>query len=61
MKNSRRNQMNDRFFLADNQRMASIIAALKSDTDICMGGKAVNDLPFSLITPLGANNHQARH
>jgi hypothetical protein len=41
--------------------VAGIVAALKADDAVGMACQQVNDLAFSLITPLGSHHHDTGH
>jgi len=45
----------------DNQRVAGIVAALEPDHDVGLFRQPVDDLAFTLVAPLGADNHHIRH
>jgi hypothetical protein len=41
--------------------VARIVSALKSNDDIRFAGKKVDDLAFTFIAPLGANDRNVGH
>ena len=45
----------------DDQRMPGIMPALKTRDHICPLAEPVDDLAFSLVTPLGADNNHVGH
>ncbi|OQA55391.1 MAG: hypothetical protein BWY42_01473 [Candidatus Omnitrophica bacterium ADurb.Bin277] len=60
IKNSRRDQMKNKFFPVDLDRMPGIRASLIADNHIAFGGKNINDFPFSFVTPLGTNQYSVQ-
>ena len=49
--------MQDEFFLADLDRVTGVVAALRADDDVGLLGEDVDDLSFSFIAPLGADEN----
>ena len=47
--------------VADDQRVAGIVAALESHHDVGLFREPVDDLALALVAPLGADNHHVRH
>ncbi len=47
--------------IADDQRMAGVVAALEAHDDIRLERQPIDDLAFSLVAPLGADHHDVRH
>ncbi len=47
--------------LADDQRMAGIVAALEADDRVGLLGQPVDQLALALVAPLGANHDYVRH
>ena len=45
----------------DDQRMAGVVAALKAHDHIGADRKPVDDLAFTLVAPLGADDHHIGH
>jgi hypothetical protein len=46
-----------RFFTVDHQRMTGIVPALEADDRGGPVGQQIDDLAFSFITPLGADDN----
>jgi hypothetical protein len=55
MKNSRRNQVEDKFFLAYDDGVAGVVSALIADNDITLFAEKIGDFAFSFIAPLGTD------
>jgi hypothetical protein len=53
--------MENNLFLAYDEGMACIVAALKPDDKVGLFGEQINYLALTLITPLGAYYHDVRH
>ena len=53
--------MQDRLFSVDDEGVAGIIAALKSDYDIRVLGEEVDDLTLALISPLSSDDSYVGH
>ena len=53
--------MQDRLFSVDDEGVAGIIAALKSDYDIRVLGEEVDDLALALISPLSSDDSYVGH
>jgi hypothetical protein len=49
------------FYSIDNDRMSGVVSTLEANHPISPLGKYINDLSLTLITPLSANDHNARH
>ena len=49
--------MQNRFLAVDNQRMAGIVSALKTNYRPRLIGQQVHNFPFAFVTPLGADNN----
>ncbi|BCV31037.1 MAG: hypothetical protein Sw1PiTSA_28960 [Shewanella algae] len=49
--------MKNGFFTIDNQSMTSVVATLVTDYEFCLFGQKVDNLTFSLVTPLSAENN----
>ena len=47
--------------VADDQRVAGIMPALEADDDVGLLGEPVDDLAFTLVSPLGADHHDVGH
>jgi hypothetical protein len=45
------------FLFAEVNGMPGIVSPLKPDHDIRISGKEIDDLSFSLVSPLGTHNH----
>jgi len=41
---------------ADDERVASVVAALEPHHAFCMIGKPIDDFPFAFVTPLGSDH-----
>ncbi len=50
-------EVQDEFFLADLDGVAGVVAALRADDDVGLLGEDVDDLSFSFIAPLGADEN----
>ena len=61
MQHARRNQAQHRLFAVDDQCVAGIVAALKAHDDVGLLRQPVDNLAFSLVAPLGADDHGAGH
>ena len=48
--------MQDGLVALDDQRVAGVVAALKTDDEIGEFGEDVDDLAFAFIAPLGADH-----
>ena len=57
MKDPRGNQVQDGLSAPDHEGVSGIVAPLKSYDHIGMSRVEIDDLPFSLITPLGADHN----
>ena len=47
--------------VADDERMAGIVAALEADDDVRLEREPIDDLALALVAPLGADHHHIRH
>ena len=47
--------------VADDQRVAGIVAALEADDDVGAAGQPVDDLALALVAPLAADHGYVRH
>ena len=56
VQNSRGDQVQDELFRADHDRMARVMAALVARNNVRPLRQQVNDLSFSFIAPLGADD-----
>src|SRR5579863_76537 len=61
IKNSRRDYMKAKFTGTDDNGMACIIAALRSDNMLRLFRKKIYDLPLPFISPLHAQNGDTAH
>ena len=66
MQNARRDQVQHRLPPGDHQRMPGVVSALEAHHALRMRREPVDDLPFALVTPLGADDddvpgHGGRH
>ena len=58
----RRNQMKNRFSAIANQRVTSVVPALKAHHGVGPFGQQIHDLALTLVPPLGTEyNHVAAH
>ena len=53
--------MADKLFSANNHGMAGVVSTLESDDQIGVLGQQINNFAFTLVTPLGTNDHYIRH
>ena len=56
-----RDQLEDVFLLADEDGVAGIVPALIARDDIELLGEEIDDLPFTLVAPLGAQDDYVSH
>ena len=56
-----RNQLEDEFFFADEDRVARIVSALIARDDIEPFGEEIDDFAFTLIAPLRAEDDYVSH
>jgi hypothetical protein len=61
MESARGNQVKDGFVTVHNQRMASIVAALESDDNIRIMGEEIDNLTFTFVSSLSANDCDVGH
>ena len=54
-----RDQVEDRFFAIDDQRVAGIVPALETDNGVCVTTQEIDDFALTLVSPLGAQNDDA--
>ena len=54
--NARRNQPQDGLPVADDQRVAGVVAALEAHDALRVLGQPVDDLAFAFVAPLGADD-----
>src|SRR5207302_869486 len=59
--NPRWNQMQNVFLAAMNDGVASVVATLTAHDDVGVGGKHVDDLSLSFVTPLRADQDRVGH
>jgi hypothetical protein len=50
------NQVQDRLYPVDDERMTGIVTALEAHHEVCVLGKEVDDFPFPLVSPLCSDN-----
>ena len=55
------NQVQDRFYPVDDERMTGIVAALEAHHEVRVLGKEIDDFPFPLVSPLCSDNRDIRH
>ena len=53
VQNPRRDQVQDVFVIPDDDGVARVRAALISNDEVCVARQEIDDLPFTLIAPLG--------
>ncbi len=58
MQDAGRDQVQDDFFFTDDQGMAGIVTALKTDDIIRILGVDIDNFALAFVTPLGTNNNQ---
>jgi hypothetical protein len=56
MQDAGRDQMQDELVFADHDRMTRVVPPLIARDDVRALGQEINDLSFSFIAPLGADN-----
>ena len=61
VENSRGNQVKNILFILDDDGVTCIVSPLIAGHNVETVGDEVNDLAFSLIPPLSADNHYVRH
>jgi len=61
MKDARGQQVDDERLAVDHQGVAGVVAALEADHRVGTWGEDVDDLAFSLVTPLGTHHDDVRH
>jgi hypothetical protein len=61
MKNSGGDQVEDMLLAVYYQRVPRIVSPLEPDNEIGLLGKQIDNLSFSLITPLSAHYNYVRH
>ena len=61
LKDPGRDQVADKLFAIHNHGVAGVVATLEPDHHVGVSGQKINDFSFSLITPLGAYNHDICH
>ncbi len=54
-------QVQDRFFAVDDERVAGVVAALKTDDDVRVPAEEVDDLAFALVSPLSPDDSDVSH
>ena len=57
----RRDQVEDELLLADDDRVAGVVAAVVARHHLDLRRQQVDDLPLALVAPLGAGDHDIRH
>ena len=60
MKNAGGDQVENELVPAHHQGMPGVVAPLVTHHDLGLFGQKINDLPFTLITPLGAYHYYVR-
>ena len=61
MQDSRWDQVQDKFFIFHHQRVAGVVASLKSDNVIGRLTQEINNLTLALVAPLGSNHNYVCH
>ena len=59
--NAARNQLQNELLLADEDRVAGVVAALIARHDVESLGEEIDDLAFALVAPLGAEDDYVSH
>ena len=59
--NAARDQFQDEFLLADENRVAGVVSALIARDNIEPFGEEIDNLPFALVSPLGAQDDYVSH
>ncbi len=59
--NAARNQLQHELLLADEDRVAGVVAALIARDDIEALGEQIDDLPLALVSPLGSQDDYVSH
>ena len=59
--NAARDQLEDEFLFADEDRVAGVVAALIARHDIEALGEEIDNLPLALVSPLGAQDDYVSH
>ncbi|MCH8333547.1 signal recognition particle protein, partial [Candidatus Sumerlaeota bacterium] len=55
------NEVQDRLFIVDDDRVAGIVPALITRHEIGLARDHIDDLPLALVAPLASNNNHQRH
>ena len=61
MQDARRDEVKNELVLPHHDRMARIMAPLVAGHDVGALSEQIDDLSFSFVAPLGANNDKNRH
>ena len=61
MKRAGRNQPQHEFFSVDDQRVRGVVAALKADDHVGVGGEHIDNLALALVSPLRADHGNCFH
>src|SRR5207302_3493787 len=59
--NPRRDQVQHVFFLAQNDGVPRVVAALRADDDVRIFGQKINDLALAFVAPLSADENRVGH
>src|SRR5262249_20717261 len=54
-------EVQDRLLALHHQRVPGVVAAVVAHDHVGVGGEEIDDLPLSLVTPLGADDGSRRH
>src|SRR6185436_2638668 len=55
------NQVQDGLLAPDDQRVSGVVSAVIAHDHVGVGRQQIDDLPLSLVTPLGADDGGGRH
>ena len=61
MQHARRDQVQHRLLLADEQRVTGVVAAAEAHDDVGVAGEDVDDLALALVAPLHADDDDGAH
>jgi hypothetical protein len=60
-KDPARKEAQGRLHSINNDRVSRVVSTLEANDPVSAFGKYINDLSLTFITPLSANDHNARH
>jgi len=61
MKDPRGDEVKDMFLVIDHERVAGVVAALKTHHTVSLFREEIDHLALALISPLGTDNNNVRH